>query len=154
MWVGAFTHRLVDPDLYHRMGGQITSNRVRELGGENEPPINRLVDLRTAMVIVNSLVVLALFWCLMPMVGRWSAAFAVLFLSLDPFHIGHTRLVHMDGLSTNLLVLSLIAYLWHVARRSPAGLVVSAIAGGLAVLTRSVNGILVPYSSFCPLSIS
>jgi len=101
--------------------------------------------LRTGMVIANSLVVLALFWCLVPMVGRWSAAFAVLYLSLDPIHIGYTRLVHVDGLSTNLVILSLVAYLWHLTRHSSGGLVVSAIAAGLAFLTRSVNGVIVPF---------
>jgi hypothetical protein len=144
MWIGALAHRLADPGLNQRMGGQITSNRIRQLGDENEPPINRLVDLRRAIVIANSLVVLALFFCLVPMVERWSAAFAVLFVGLDPIHIGYTRLVHVDGLSTNFLIVSLVAYLWHLTRHSSVGLVVSAVAAGLALLTRSVNGILAP----------
>ena len=145
MALGALAFRIADPDLPKRMGGQVVSSEIRErVIPENELPIDVLVVLRRSVTIVSALVMVVLLWCLIPIIGRWPALFATVSLSLDPLHIGHTRLLHLDGLSTNLLLVTVVAYCLHLGNGSRVALVVTGVAAGLALLTRSVNGILAP----------
>ena len=145
MWLGTLAYWLADPDLPERMGRQIETDEVRErVVPPGELPIDTLTELRTAMVLANALLVVVLFFCLLPLVGRLPAFLASAFLSLDPLHIGFTRLLHQDGLSANLLVLAVVAWCWRLQTGSRSALAISGIAAGLALLTRSVNGVLVP----------
>ena len=145
MWLGTLAYWLTDPDLPDRMGGQIGNSEVRSrVIPAGELPIGTLTELRTAMVVANALLVIATFLCLVPIVGRWTALLAAAFLGLDPMQIGFSRLLHQDGLSANLLILALVAYVWRLQTGSRTGLALAGIAAGLAVLTRSVNGVLIP----------
>lgn len=143
MWLGTLGHWLVDPALPDRTTAHIETADVRDrvlLPGEL--PIERLVSLRKPVIVANAVAILVLFLTLIPLVGRWPAFICVAYLSLDPMQIGFSRLLHLDGLSTNLLLVTLCSFTWHLERRSRLALVVSGIAAGLALLTRSVNGIL------------
>src|SRR5688500_5172870 len=74
MWLGTLAYWLADPALPDRMGRQIGNSEVRiRVVPEGELPIDTLTELRMAMVAANSLVVVVLFLCLVPLVGRWSA---------------------------------------------------------------------------------
>ncbi len=147
MWLGTLAYRITRPDLPDEAISQIATrgDEPRELlTAHGDRMIDVLVDLRTAVTIFSALVLLGLFFCLIPLVGRWSSAAAVAFISLDPMHIGFTRLLHLDGLSTNLLLVSVVAFCVYQQRRSRWFLVVSGFAAGVAVLTRSANGVLAP----------
>jgi hypothetical protein len=145
MWLGALAFRASDPEVDARMGGQIPTHQVRErVTMPGQLPIDTLVNLRKAVVIANVAIMLATFFCLVAMLGRWTAFASVSFYGLDPMQIGFTRLLPLDGLSTNLLVLAVIAFCLRLSTGSRIGLVVSGVATGLALLTRSVNVALAP----------
>jgi Dolichyl-phosphate-mannose-protein mannosyltransferase len=147
MWLGAIAYMITRPDLPELTGGQIGTrgSEAREiLTANGDTMINVLVDLRIAVTIASALTLIVLFFCLIPLVGRWPALAAVAFLSIDPMHIGFTRLLHLDGLSTNLLLVSVVAFCGYMQRSSRPLLLISGVAAGVACLTRSANGVLGP----------
>ncbi|MCC6791666.1 MAG: glycosyltransferase family 39 protein [Thermomicrobiales bacterium] len=147
MWLGAAAYRFSLPELPQLMGGQLYT-RDRSLPNlltdNGYSKIDVLVQLRRFETIFSALILLAVFFCMSRLVHAWHAFGAVLFVALDPMHIGFTRLLHLDGLSTNSLLLALVAFSWHFERQSRTALIVSGIAAGAAYLTRSANLVLVP----------
>jgi 4-amino-4-deoxy-L-arabinose transferase-like glycosyltransferase len=67
-----------------------------------------------------------------------------LFIALDPFHIGLTRLLHLDGLLSNLMLLSLLALLHYMQNRRFLSLGISGVIAGLSWLTKSPGFFLIP----------
>ena len=147
MWMGAIGYALHIPNLHDLTGGQF-SERGRGLQDTlvdaGYAMTDVLVHLRQVLIVASSLVLVAVFLCLSKLVRLWPAVAAIAFVSLDPLHIGLTRLLHLDGLSANLMLLTIVAFSWHQTTRSRLGLIVSAVAFGLALLTRTANGILGP----------
>ena len=147
MWFGAIGYAVHIPNLHELTGGQF-SERGRGLqnvivdAGYSMADV--LVHLRQMLIFASAFVLVSAFLCLTKLVSIWPAAIAVGFVSLDPLHIGLTRLLHVDGLSANLMLLTIVAFCWHQATGSRAGLVISGVAFGLACLTRAANGILAP----------
>lgn len=147
MWMGAIGFALHIPNLHEITGGQF-SERGRGLqdalidAGYTMADV--LVYLRQVLIVASSLVLVAAFLCLSKLVRLWPAVAAIGFVSLDPLHIGLTRLLHLDGLSANLMLLTILAFCWHQTTGSRTGLIVSGVAFGLAILTRTANGILGP----------
>jgi 4-amino-4-deoxy-L-arabinose transferase-like glycosyltransferase len=80
------------------------------------------------------------------MLGVFPALFAFLLLAFDPFSVGLSRLLHVDGLLSALVLLSLLAF--HAYRdhgRRAADLALSAVAAGFAWLTKSPAFFLIPF---------
>jgi len=151
MWAGAFGIWLHVPELAESAGGQIgiRGRAMPELlHSIGYSKIEFLVELRQVLIIVSAIVLFGGFLILSRLVGFVQAAVAIAFVSLDPMHIGLTRLLHVDGLSTNLLLLSVLAFSLHLNEGSRRALAISAIAGGFACLTRSANAALIPILAF------
>ncbi|MCC6705640.1 MAG: hypothetical protein IT334_12230, partial [Thermomicrobiales bacterium] len=110
-----------------------------KLAEHGELLIDLLVDLRRSLTVFSALVMIALFFCLIPLIGRWQAAVAVAFVGFDPLHIGFTRLLHLDGVSANLRLVVIVAWCACVMRGDRRWLILSGIATGMAIITRSVN---------------
>lgn len=69
--------------------------------------------------------------------GGWSfAALAGVLLALDPFYIAHSRLVHTDALLASFMLVTLLLFALAWRLRSRRYLFISAVAAGLAVLTK------------------
>jgi hypothetical protein len=142
MWLGSIAFRFMDSGVAKRTGGQVETYEVRErVIPPNQLPIETLVRLRKTALVANTLVILAIFLTLVPQVGRFPAFGSAAFLSIEPLQIGFSRLLHLDALSANLLLLAVVSFTWHIAARARVGLAVSAVATGLALLTRCVNGV-------------
>ncbi|MEJ2262663.1 MAG: phospholipid carrier-dependent glycosyltransferase, partial [Anaerolineales bacterium] len=74
------------------------------------------------------------------------AGFAL--IAFDPFHLALSRLLHLDGLVSSLMLLSILAFLTFTTserRGRNKFLVLSGIAAGLAWLTKSPAFFLVPF---------
>ncbi len=107
---------------------------------------------RTAVAIVNSLGIVAVFWLARELLDSRIALLAALILAIDPFLSGLSGLLHVDGLLTTAAILSLLALalgigLGHTAqsrRRQLLWLALSGTAAGLAVLSKSPGLILLP----------
>ena len=79
------------------------------------------------------------------------AGLAALLLALDPFLVGHSGLLHLDGLLTTAVTLSALAMLLAVCPQTQGTSpyrwsVVSGLLAGMALLTKTPGGFLLPFT--------
>jgi hypothetical protein len=65
-------------------------------------------------------------------------------LALDPFYLEESKVLHIDAMLATLMLVSVLFLLSYVQRKHWAFLVLSGIFAGLAFLTKSPAGILIP----------
>ncbi len=101
-------------------------------------PLILLRDARLIQVgIVTALLLLA-FYLLQKLLDRRLAAFAILLVSFDPFFLGQSRLLDHEALLACFVLVSVLALAVYLFQgRRFVYLLVSAIAAGLAQLTKS-----------------
>lgn len=115
--------------------------------------------LRLPVAITTALCV-ALAYPLLRRLFRWPVAWlACLFWSTDPFMVAHSKIVHVDALLASFMTLSLLAACLAFGIHHPETpdghppakimhswpmVIVSAVAGGLAFLTKSPAVLLLP----------
>ncbi|HQY30362.1 MAG TPA: hypothetical protein PK691_03705, partial [Thermomicrobiales bacterium] len=146
MWLGATALWIRGFSFRNSLSGEIGTATVSSLFTHTDQrPIDILVTMRQNIIAANVALYVLFFLLLTTVTGRWIAGAATLFLGLDPMQIGFTRLLHMDGLSTTCLLVSLIAWSVWLITRSRSALVLSAIVGGLGIATRSVDAMLVVF---------
>ncbi|CAN5440126.1 hypothetical protein BH09CHL1_BH09CHL1_35910 [soil metagenome] len=148
MWLGALGYYLHIPDMPELMGNSlpVRNRAVQDVLEQNGYAIlDVLVELRQVVIVASALVVLGIFFCLTKIVDFWAAAAAIAFLALDPMHIGFTRLLHLDGLSANLVVLAIVAFSWYLQTWSTRALAVAGLVTGIACLTRTANAVVGPF---------
>lgn len=100
---------------------------------------------RFPTVLLTSLAVLAFYFLLSKLITPGAALLAALLLALDPFFIGLSRVIHHDALVSIFILFSLLAllvYRCEAQKLAPTfkyprtWLIISGIAGGLALLTK------------------
>ncbi|MEX1247207.1 MAG: glycosyltransferase family 39 protein [Anaerolineales bacterium] len=145
MWAGAAGFQAVFPQ-YARAGfpeiHDIQLLQLMENRGVN--PMEVLAAGRFALVLVHAAAFLAMWPYARRLLGPLAAALGLALLALDPFTIAHQRLLHLDGLLASFILLSLLAYLDFLRGGKVTSLVVSAIATGLAWLTKTPAWFLLP----------
>ncbi|MDP3685411.1 MAG: phospholipid carrier-dependent glycosyltransferase, partial [bacterium] len=105
--------------------------------------------------LLNSALVGALFLAFRRLARPWPARIAALAVALDPFLIGHSKVVHVDALLAGFTAVSLVLFLVAAREReerpddaSPLGaLVWSGIAGAFAILSKLPGLILLPLAA-------
>ena len=98
----------------------------------------------TALGVILAL--LLAFPVLVRLVGWGPALLASLLIALDPYFIALSRLLHLDGLVTALMLLSLLAFLRYLDKgRQKRDLLLSGVAAGLSWLTKSPAFFLIPF---------
>ncbi len=76
------------------------------------------------------------------------ALIAALLLSLQPFHIALSRVIHHDALTANLLMLSVLLMCGYwLQQRSWIWLIASAILAGLAILSKPLGWFAFPFAA-------
>jgi hypothetical protein len=97
-----------------------------------------LALMRLPAALVHTAAVLVGYALLRRMFPFALAALAALLWATDPFLIGYSRLLHTDALAASFAALCLLAAAayWHHTRH-PGLLVLSAVCGALAVLSKS-----------------
>lgn len=107
--------------------------------------------VRLPVALVNAAWVLVMFVVLWRLLAPATAVLAALLLATDPFLLAHGRVLHVDSLLTVFMSTSLLALLAALfgrgatPTRAHTGLVLlSAVAGGLALLTKSPSVVLLP----------
>ncbi len=100
------------------------------------------------MAVGNALLVTVIFLAARRIFGRRSAWLGALLVSLDPFLIGYSKVVHVDAFLTGFLVVSLLLLL-RAREETMSGwaLVGSAIMGALAILSKLPGIIIVPFGA-------
>jgi hypothetical protein len=108
----------------------------------------RLLDVLAAarffMVLANTLAIVLAFIYARHLLGPLAAFVGFLLIAFDPFHVAHSRLLHLDALTSSLLLLAFLAFLSYLHRRRVSALLVSGVAVGLAGLTRATAVFIVP----------
>jgi 4-amino-4-deoxy-L-arabinose transferase-like glycosyltransferase len=100
---------------------------------------------RLPLALTHTLGVVIGYGLLRRLLGARPAFLAALLWAADPFVIGYSRMLHVDGLGATFATLSLLAacLYWHHEPR-PRWLALSAVCGGLAILSKSPALALLP----------
>ncbi|HYN90224.1 MAG TPA: hypothetical protein VER55_16935, partial [Ardenticatenaceae bacterium] len=118
------------------------------LWAHGRQPMELLAAARVFMLLGVTLALTAAAWFATRLIGVPAALLGFLLIASDPFHIALTRLLHLDGLVSSLMLLSLLAFLSYLHRgRRRLDLVISAIAAGAACLTKSPAIFLAPFAT-------
>ena len=96
-------------------------------------------------VVVISLSIPLIFFLLKEMVSQEISILASILIALDPFYVAHSRLIHVDALMANFMIISLLSLLVFMKNTQKKYFVLSAIAEGLALLTKSPAIFLIPF---------
>jgi hypothetical protein len=114
-----------------------------------DPELLRLM-FRLPIAVVTSLCITLGYLLLRRLLPARAALLAALIWAADPFLVAHSQLLHVDALLTSFMALALLAALLAFSLDGAASivrwraLVASALAGGLALLTKSPAIILPP----------
>ncbi len=150
MWAGALGFAAVLPEFVRLHPEQITPSALihgplREVGAD---PLEMLVALRIAKLIMQTVIFLIGVWFLRRLFGGRVAFITGLMISLEPFLIGHDRLLHIDGLFAASAFTATLAI--AVAAREGSSLRLWMVAGLLSAITwlsRTPGLVLVPIAS-------
>lgn len=116
---------------------------------------------RTAVAIVNSLGVVAVFWLVRELLDSRVALAAAFILAIDPFVSGLSGLFHVDGLLMTWSIISLLTLALGVglghktqdSRLRAIWLILSGVTAALAVLSKSPGLMLLPVTALAILSL-
>lgn len=147
LWAGAgaFLHHV--PDLTELVAnGEVHDTTLLQLlENRGLNPANLLSTARLALVLVHTAAFALLGVFAFRQLGAGPASAGLLLLAGAPFVAAHQRLLHLDGLLASFMLLAVLAYwdYWHT-RQWPS-LLVSALAAGLALLTKTPAWFLFPF---------
>jgi 4-amino-4-deoxy-L-arabinose transferase-like glycosyltransferase len=104
-----------------------------------------LAIVRLPLVLAHTAGVLLGYALLRRLLPAATAVLAAALWALDPFVIGYSRMLHVDGLAATFATLSLLAACdyWHHRRRA-LSLIISGVCAGLAILSKSPALALLP----------
>ncbi|MCB0192872.1 MAG: glycosyltransferase family 39 protein [Anaerolineae bacterium] len=92
--------------------------------------------MRLSPVIITALTVVGVYGLARPLLGNGAALLGAALLAVDPFFVGHSRIVNGDAGAAGLMMLSFLAFAGLWQRKSWLNVVLAGIMGGLAVLTK------------------
>lgn len=151
MWAGAAAFLLDYPSYFRDAPGQVHQWSAGSLSDvlheHGHAPLELLVASRNALVIAHTIVLAVAFLQAIRLLGRGPATIGFLLIAFNPFHIGLSQLLHLDAMTGNIMFLSALALLNYRFRgQRRVDLLVSAVAAGLAWLTRSPALFLIPFT--------
>ncbi|HJR63656.1 MAG TPA: hypothetical protein VJ803_08120 [Gemmatimonadaceae bacterium] len=140
MWVGTIVFVIKYPEYPEHVRAQ-ASVALEGVGAvlraQGRSPLEMLVTARALMLVLHTAVLIAVAWYAVRLIGFGPTMVAGILLAVDPFHISNTRIFHLDALEGEFLMLSVLALVSHARLEGRQGdLVVSGVAGGLAVITK------------------
>ncbi|MGI5916325.1 MAG: ArnT family glycosyltransferase [Anaerolineae bacterium] len=111
--------------------------------------VRLLPAAKDGILVAHSLVAAALYLLLARLLGRRQALVGALFVGVAPYYLALSRVLHIDALSSGLMLLSVVGLLLYTRPKACGGerradLLISGICTGLAVLTKSYALLLVP----------
>jgi hypothetical protein len=107
----------------------------------------RYARSRLGMTFANVALLLLLWLLARRLLGEAAATAGTLFLSLDPFLLAHTRVIQLDGFQTLAMTASFVALLRASKDDDRRMLVVGGALAGLAFITRTFAGYLLPVAA-------
>jgi hypothetical protein len=149
-WAGLIGYLFTYPNYASDAPGQfgwLTEEIEPFLRSQGHDPVQVLAAGRTASVAIITLALAGCFWLARRLVGGWAAFLGMGLVVLAPFHIAHSRFLHLDGLVSSFMLLAVLALLDHLQTGAYrwGTLTLAAVAAGLAWLTRSPALFLLPF---------
>ena len=147
MWLGMLGFLCRYPDYPADAAGQITSmsDGIEDfLQSHGHPPLTLLAAGRTFVVLAMVGLLVLAFWLAADLIGMRAALAGVLLAGFEPFGLGLSRMLHVDGLSAALMLVATLAWLRYRAQRRRGDLLLSGGMAGLAWLTKSPSLVLGP----------
>ncbi|MFN8457457.1 MAG: glycosyltransferase family 39 protein [Anaerolineae bacterium] len=107
-----------------------------------------ILPVRLPLAIVNSFFIPLFYLLLQRLIKKQAALIAVLLVSLSPFHVALSRVLHHDALTTTFMGLSVLAMIgyWLKGWRW-YWLPISAGLAGLACLSKTVGWFTIPFAA-------
>ena len=148
MWIT--TAALLDYFPEYRGQGQGYFTKIADfnqfLAAHGKQPLELLKRSRAITLIVNTILLVAAFFLLKYLVGAGAAFIAALLIGLDPYFTGHARLLNHEALMCLFLLVSVLAILVYLeVQPRLVFLLISAVAAGLALLTKSSATLILPF---------
>jgi hypothetical protein len=147
MWAGALGLAAVLPEFARLHPEQVSPSALvhgplREVGAD---PLQILIALRIAKLIMQSIVFMIGVWFLRRLFDGRVAFFTGLMIALEPFLIGHDRLLHIDGLFAASAFTAVLAIALAARERSSLRLwIVAGLLSAITWLSRTPGLVLVP----------
>ena len=139
LW-GFRAYRAIAPEYFWK-GSQFDDF----LKSSGHPPLDLVWRARVVEVLVVCVLLLLVYFCLRQLTGRKTALVAVLLASVDPFFLGHSRLLNHEGMLSLFSILSVLTLLiWTYRTGGNRYLLFSALFAALANLTKSSALVLFP----------
>jgi len=149
MWAGTLAF-LVQAPAYAEDCAQIDRSELEPLlrdllvRASWPGPLILLRTSRLFLVLLNVGALAVAFLYARRLLGPLPALLGFLLIAFDPFYLAHSRLLHLDGLLSSMMLLTMLAFGGHLQRRRTLDLVVSGVAAGLSFLTKSPAMLLAP----------
>ncbi|MDY0019121.1 MAG: glycosyltransferase family 39 protein, partial [Anaerolineae bacterium] len=112
---------------------------------QGRTPVSLLAAGRFFVVLEVVLALGVAFLYARRLLGLLPSTVGFLLIAFDPFFVAHTRLLHLDGLLSSFMLLSVLAFLSYLQDRRLRDLIVSGVAAGLSWLTKSPGLFLFPF---------
>ncbi|MBV7336092.1 phospholipid carrier-dependent glycosyltransferase [Chloroflexi bacterium TSY] len=132
--------------------GWLTEEIEPFLESQGYRPIDLLAAGRQFVVLMITLALTTSFWFAVRLLGWQAALMGFGLIALAPFHVGLSRLLHLDGLLSSFMLQALLAFLAFTRHGAWWMLILSGTAAGLAWLTRSPGLFLIPFCGLVALS--
>jgi 4-amino-4-deoxy-L-arabinose transferase-like glycosyltransferase len=145
MWLGAIAYQLEFPayGTYARPNtGDTRLFKVIEVYGPQ--PIELLAASRLLMVLSIGFISVVCFFFARSLLGFLPALIGFALLAFDPLPIAQSRVLHTNALLGSFMILSTLAFMHFLEKRSWFSMVISGVAGGLGYLTLSPGGFIIP----------
>ena len=138
MWAGWVGMQVAMPDYAQNATRYVenTSYRV-DLRHNGAEVMQILVPARHVAIALSMLVMAICFFYLKRLFGVIPAFLGTMLLAFEPFFIGHTRILHVDGLLSIFMYLSLVSFLAFLMERKLPDLIISGFAAGLTWLSKT-----------------
>ncbi len=146
-WAGLGGFLLTYPDYAADAPGQfgwLTEQIEPFLRSQGHDPVDVLAAGRLVSVLLITLTLVGCYLIARRLLDPWTAFLGMALIIFAPFHVAHSRLLHLDGLVSSLMLLAVLAWLDHLQTRARSTLAIAAVAAGLAWLTRSPALFLLP----------
>ena len=105
------------------------------------------------IAITTSLTIVMLYFMIRVVFNEKIAIISAILITLDPFYLAFSRIIHLDALLTSFMALSLLSFLIFIQRaNSRKMLVTSGVFAGLALLTKVPAAFLFPFIAMLLLS--
>ncbi|MEK6220735.1 MAG: glycosyltransferase family 39 protein, partial [Chloroflexota bacterium] len=147
IWAGFAGYLATIPE-YRGWGQGYVDTMEMEAYLENKDvkAIDILAAGRFFMVVGTTILLMAIFYFAKRLLGILPALAGILVLAFSPFHIALSRVLHVDGTLSNLILLTTLSYLSYLyLGRNNWDLAAASVGAGFTLITKAPGLFLLPF---------